>query len=98
VESVHRTGGVDVELDLQNGAPLRVTRPFARRIGSSRASPLVNALEWTRFVQVALLLAESRSASPTDVLVRTGLSNVEAPANSRPDIDVDDPRRQTISA
>ena len=58
---------------------------------------LVNALEWTRFVQVALQLAESRSASPTDVLIRTGLSNIEALANGWPDIDVDDPRLPTIS-
>ena len=59
---------------------------------------LVNALEWTRFVQVALRLAESRSASPTDVLIRTGLSNVEALANGWPDIDVGDPRLPPITA
>ena len=58
---------------------------------------LVNAPEWTRFVQVSLQLAASRSASPTDVLIRTGLSNVEALANGWPDIDIHDPRLPTIS-
>ena len=54
--------------------------------------------EWTRFVQVVAAAGRMRSASPTDVLVRTGLSNVEALANGWPDIDVDDPRLPTISA
>ena len=45
----------------------------------------------------SLQLAEARSASPTDVLIRTGLSNIEALANGWPDIDVDDPRLPTIT-
>ena len=59
---------------------------------------LVNLPEWTRFVQVSLQLAESRGTSPTDVLIRTSLSNVEALANGWPDIDVGDPRLPTITA
>ena len=59
---------------------------------------LVNLPEWTRFVQVSMQLAETRGTSPTDVLIRTSLSNVEALANSWPDIDVDDPRLPTITA
>ena len=59
---------------------------------------LVNLPEWTRFVQVSLQLAETRGMSPTDVLIRTGLSNIEALANGWPDIDVDDPRLPTITA
>jgi hypothetical protein len=58
---------------------------------------LFNLPQWTRFVQVSLQLAEGRSVSPTDVLIRTSLSNVEALANGWPDIDVDDPRLPAIS-
>ena len=58
---------------------------------------LFNLPQWTRFVQVSMQLAEGRSVSPTDVLIRTGLSNIEALANGWPDIDVDDPRLPTIS-
>lgn len=57
---------------------------------------LFNLPEWTRFVHVSLQLASSRGVSPTDVLVRTGLSNIEALANGWPDIDVDDSRLPTI--
>jgi hypothetical protein len=57
---------------------------------------LFNVPEWTRFVQVSLQLASSRSVSPTDVLVRTGLSNIEALANGWPDVDIADPRLPTI--
>lgn len=59
---------------------------------------LVNLPQWTRFVQVCLQLAKTRGTSPTDVLVRAGLSNVESLANGWPDIDVDDPRLPTITA
>jgi hypothetical protein len=36
--------------------------------------------------------------SPTDVLIRTSLSDVEKLANGWPDIDVDDPHLPTIIA
>jgi len=57
---------------------------------------LVNYPEWLRFVQVTIQLGQSRATSPTDVLVRTGLTNVEALANGWPDVDIADPRLPTI--
>jgi len=57
---------------------------------------LFNYAEWSRFAQVAFQLGQSRATSPTDVLVRTGLTNVEALANGWPDIDVDDSRLPTV--
>lgn len=59
---------------------------------------LFNYPEWLRFVQVTIQLGQSRAASPTNVLIRTGLTNIEGLANGWPDIDASDPRLPTITA